>query len=165
MSSSPPKDDPARARAYAFVLLKFRPRTEHELRQRLARKRFGSRVIEQTVSWLRERRFIDDETFARSWVESRVRLPYGLRRIRSELTLKGISPRHIAGALERIKADYREDEVIRELAQRKLRSLRDLEPRIARQRLYAYLVRRGFSPESVTDTVSLLLHDDSRSDT
>jgi len=146
----------ARARAYAFLLLKFRPRSCAELAERLKKKKFDQAVIEQTVSFLRAKRFIDDEAFARAWAESRVRKPLGLARIRQELFKKGISRDITASVLSDVGARFPESEAIRELARRKFEKSKDADARAAARRIGASLIRRGFSPDAVWDIVSEL---------
>jgi len=141
------------ARAYAFLLLKFRLRSEKELALRLRQKKFSEKVIQDTLSFLKDKQFIDDRLFAKGWVSSRLKRPFGLRRIRQELVLKGLGKEVIAEALERIKGDYSESEVIRQLAEQRFSKLKNIEPQKAKARVYAYLIRRGFSPEITSDIV------------
>jgi len=144
------------ARAYAFLLLKFRLRSEKELAFRLRQKKFSEEVIQDTVSFLKDRQFIDDRLFAKGWVASRLKRPFGLRRIKQELTLKGLDKEVIAEALERVKGDYSESEVIRQLAAQRFSKLKNIEPQKAKARVYAYLMRRGFSSEIASDIVKEL---------
>lgn len=145
-----------KARAYAFLLLKFRPRSEKELAERLGRKKFDAAVIKETVTFLKEKRFIDDREFARAWIQSRLKKPFGLRRIRQELKRKGIADSVVTGQMQEIKKDYREQELVSVLAQERLKRLGAIEPQKARQRIYAYLLRRGFSPDVVIEVLHSL---------
>ena len=81
----------SRAIGYALRLLKFRPRSEYELRRRLKQKGFPEEGIRQTLDFLQECQLLDDREFARMWAESRAKRPLGLRRIKQELKAKGIS--------------------------------------------------------------------------
>lgn len=150
------KDLLQKARNYAFLLLKFRLRSENELRLRLKKKKFAEAVIEETISFLRQRSFLDDGLFAKSWIQSRIKRPFGLRRIREELRIKGLDKEVINKALQEVEKDYSEEEVVQEIAQERLGRLSGIEPHKAKRRLYAYLLRRGFSPEVVMDTINQL---------
>jgi len=141
------------ARAYAFLLLKFRLRSENELVFRLRQKKFSEKVIQDTVSFLKNKQFIDDRLFAKGWVSSRLKRPFGLRRIRQELALKGLDKEVIEEALQRAKEHYSESEVISQLAEQRFSKLKNIEPQKAKARVYAYLMRRGFSPEITSDIV------------
>ncbi len=57
--------DLSRARADALRLLKLRPRSERELKQRLGLKGFTPPVIDAVLKELREKGLVDDALFAR----------------------------------------------------------------------------------------------------
>ena len=145
-----------KARAYAFLLLKFRPRSEKELYERLKKKNFGEGVTKNTISFLKEKKFIDDEDFARAWIDWRLKRPLGLRRIEQELRQKGIDKEIIRAQIEVSRKDYREEDIVLKLAQERLGKLKDLQQKKAKQRILSYLLRRGFSTEIVIDTLNQL---------
>lgn len=145
-----------KAREYAFLLLKFRLRSEKELAQRLRQKGFSEEICLQTVKFLKEREFIDDRVFARRWIAGRLKRPFGLRRIRQELLQKGLDREIIAQAFSGAKEDYDEPVVVRHLAAERLLRLKGVEPVKARQRIYAYLMRRGFSPDLINNEINRL---------
>ncbi|MDD5166937.1 MAG: RecX family transcriptional regulator, partial [Candidatus Omnitrophica bacterium] len=60
-----------KARAYAFLLLKYRLRSEKELGERLEGKKFDEATVKETLAFLKENDFIDDKVFARAWIDSR----------------------------------------------------------------------------------------------
>ncbi len=145
-----------KAKEYAFLLLKFRLRSEKELFLRLKKKGFQEGIIEQTLIFLKEKSFIDDNLFAKSWIESRLKRPFGLRRIKQELKLKGLNKEIIDTKIEEAKKNYIEEDCVRRIAQDKFDKLKGIEPFSAKRRLYAFLLRRGFSPEIVIDVVNQL---------
>ena len=142
-----------KSKNYAFLLLKFRLRSENEIRQRLKKKKFTTDVIESTVSFLKDKRFIDDNYFAKTWVESRIKRPLGIRRLSTELRIKGIDKSIIDTQINEIKKNYSEEGLVREIAINRLSKLKDIDPQKAKKRVYAYLLRRGFSPEIVIDVL------------
>lgn len=151
------RTDPyARAQEYAFLLLKYRPRSCAELIARLKRKKFEQAVIDRTLSFLREKKFVDDEVFARAWAESRVKKPLGAARIRQELARKGVGRETIESVLSDIRAQYPEREAIRALAQKRFEKAKTTDIRALQRSIGAALIRRGFSPDEVWDTVSEL---------
>src|SRR5690606_16109539 len=78
-----------KAREAAFNLLSYRARSEAELRQRLRRKEFPDDVVEACVADLVEKGYVDDASFAASFVRDRVRgKPRGSRRLVQELRAK-----------------------------------------------------------------------------
>jgi len=145
--------NPEKARAYAFLLLKFRLRSEKELAQRLKQKGFSEELCQDTVNFLKDKQFIDDCVFAKGWVASRLKRPFGLRRIRQELIQKGLGKEIIEETFAQAKEDYDEGSIVRQLAEQRFSRLKGVEPLKAKARVYAYLMRRGFSPEITSDIV------------
>src|SRR5688572_32725272 len=119
---------------------------------------------------------LDDEAFARTWVESRDRArPRGERAIREELRLKGIDRETVdlvlgerrdraisAGEAGGGDDDGRAPSADRTAAERLLaknaRALaRVADPRQRRQRAYALLARHGFDPETCREVAASIL--------
>ena len=147
-------NSPEKAKEYAFLLLKFRLRSEKELLGRLKQKGFSEESSQDTVNFLKDKQFIDDRVFARGWVASRLKRPFGLRRIRQELARKGLDKQVIEEALIQAKEEYDEAGIVRQLAEQRFSKLKGIEPLKAKQRVYAYLMRRGFSPDLIGDVVN-----------
>jgi len=145
-----------KARNYAFLLLKFRLRSEEEIYKRLKKKKFGELIVKETVLFLKEKNFINDELFAREWIQSRLKKPLGLLRIKAELKLKGIDNQIIDKQLKKAKEAFMEAEVVRKIAEEKFKKLKGVEINKAKQRIYGYLFRRGFSPPTIMDAVRQL---------
>lgn len=150
------KESASAARAYAFLLLKYRQRSEKEISDRLRKKKYSEEIIKQTIDFLREKKFIDDAVFARAWIKERLARAIGPRRLSQELRLKGIDKQVIESNLSEAKEYYSETETIRGLAERRFNALKDLDPRAAKRRVYAFLLRRGFTPDAVIDTIDQL---------
>jgi len=146
----------SKARDYAFLLLKFRLRSEDELYQRLRKKKFSEEASRSVVAFLKEKKFLDDAEFARLWISSRIKKPLGLRRLKFELKLKGVDKGIIEAQARKACRDYNEGEVANTLARTKMNTLKDLEPLKAKRRVFAFLMRRGFSAEAAGDALSRL---------
>jgi len=141
-------DDQQRALEAAFRLLTRRPRSEREIRDRLERHGFAPPVIDAVIAKLEAWRYVDDEEFARYWVEQReANRPRGRRLLEQELWQKGIDREIVRATLDEANLD--ETAAALELARAKLPSYRRLEPAVARRRLGAFLQRKGFSYETV----------------
>lgn len=141
------------------MLLKFRPRSEKEITRRLKEKKFDEQAIKETIGFLKERGFIDDQSFARAWIESRVRKPLGLIRLRQELMIKGVDKKIIDAEIEAAEEDYIEPEIVKKIARERFKKLKGVQAQKARNRLYAYLLRRGYSSEIVIDALNKLNYD------
>jgi regulatory protein len=143
-----------KAKDYAFLLLKFRLRSENEIRQRLKKKKFDADIIETTLFFLKDKGFIDDNYFAKTWIESRIKKPLGIRRLKAELNIKGINKAIIDTQIDEIKKSYSEEDIVGGIAKDRLNKLKGIDPQKAKKRVYAYLLRRGFSPEVVIDILN-----------
>lgn len=143
-----------KALQYAFRLLKYRPRAEYELRQRLKMRGFTQSIIEDTIVSLKKRGLIDDFEFARIWVESRIKKPLGVVRLRQELKIKGIDSHLIEQVIEGISSKYSEEQIIRDILERRWEKLKHIEPQKAKRRLFLYLLRRGFSSNKIQEAIN-----------
>jgi regulatory protein len=150
-----------KAKAYAFLLLKFRLRSEQEIRGRMKQKKFPPEAIGATIDFLKQKKFLDDEAFTRAWVDSRLKRSLGLRRVKNELKLKGVKASVIEQSVDAVKETYSEDEAVADLIRRKLQTMKGLDIQKAKQRIYAFLIRRGFSPDVIVDNFNTILKDES----
>ncbi len=135
-------DEAQRALDAAFAFLAYRPRSAHEVETRLRQKGYSAAAIAAVRARLDRLGLVDDAAFARYWVEQRRAFsPRGRAALRAELRARGVAPAAIAGALasaeDEATAAYRAD-------QARLRALAGLDRATFRQRLGAYLQRRGF---------------------
>ena len=147
------KDQHARALDAALRFLGARPRSEREIRDRLARHEFDPLVVDRVIERLRQLRLVDDAEFAAYWVEQRANhRPRGARLLKQELRQKGLSQDVVAEALP---SDDDQDGAYR-AAQRKAVSLRAFDERTFKQRLGAFLQRRGYGYETVKPVVTRL---------
>lgn len=129
--------------------LKYRPRTENEIVKKLREKGFAEDLIQQTIEYFKKIGSINDRQFTAIWIQSRLKKPVGIRRIRLELKEKGIGDDIITNALAQTTDDYCEHAAVVDLAKRRIRQYRHLNALTAKRRLYAYLIRRGFSSDAV----------------
>jgi regulatory protein len=153
-------DERQQARDAALRLLAYRPRSEEELRSRLARRGLPPGVVQETMEHLREQGLVDDTAFARYWVEARQQSsPRGRLLLRRELLAKGIAA-ETAGEAVAVVAD---EEVAHRAAAKKARSLRNLDYATFRRRLGQFLLRRGFPYETARALVDELWRESQQS--
>lgn len=144
-------DDPAIVLEAALRFLEPRERSIGEVRRRLSRVGYRDELVEGAIARLVELGMLDDQAFARTWIESRDRArPRGERALRFELARKGID-RQTADATIAERAAERPDadaEAAARLLARNARALdRVGDPRARQQRAYALLARNGFDPD------------------
>jgi len=144
-----------RSLEYALV----RPRSQREMRDYLYRKTRDTRtktgdikkgvtveLTERVFNRLEEKGYLNDEKFARFWVENRnVRKGSSLRKLQTELMAKGVDRTTIEtvmGDTERSDGDE-----LRKIILKKARRYDD------EQKLMAYLVRQGFRYDDVKEAL------------
>lgn len=149
-----------KAKNNAYSLLRSRPRSEFELRQRLKIKGYSSEIVEAIVCDLKRLGEIDDAKFARLWVESRMHQnPMGDIVLRRELQEKGISDGIIEATLADKSEHYDEFKVASSMAEERFRQYAKLDKKKALKRLYDFLIRRGFAFDTVQKIVGEIVHD------
>ncbi len=126
----------------ALRFLEPRPRSTAEVKQHLRKKGAAPEAIDAAVARLTEAGLLDDAAFARYWVENREEFrPRAGRALRFELKRKGLDAEAIAQAVEGVD----EDESAYRAGLPRARRWSDLEYREFRDKLGAFLVRRGFA--------------------
>jgi regulatory protein len=147
----------------AVRFLGTRPRTRWELERRLRKAAATDEVIAGTLDRLAGMGYVDDMAFARWWAEQRDRhAPRGRRMVEAELRQHGV-PRDVleelrgnelaAPALDGEVLPATESERARVALDRHLRGRAIPHEPGARQRLGAFLIRRGFDPDTVRATL------------
>lgn len=137
----------ARERAFqqAMLFLSYRVRSEKEIRQNLLKHEIPEEVIGQTLERLRESGLVNDNQFARAWVENRNTFrPRSRRALTMELRQKGLDDETVQTAVSNVD----ENALAYESANKRAGRLKSLEWGEFRRKLSEYLARRGF-PYSV----------------
>lgn len=146
-----------KAKDYCFKLFKYRFRSERETRDRLKRKRFSPEIIENVIIYFKGLGLINDLLFTKSWIEARLKRPYGLKRIIYELKNKGISEKIIEEEIQEIRKSYSEYDIVKRIAEEKFKGLNlRIDPDKIKRRIYSFLLRRGFSPEVIYEVLNQL---------
>jgi regulatory protein len=142
----------------ALRLLEARPRSVAEIRDRLRRKEFGDEAITAATGRLAELGMLDDDAFARFWVENRQAFrPRGAGALRDELRRKGVD-RAVVETLLRDEA-LTGDEAGRAMmiargALRKYAATQDR--KTFQRRMGGYLQRRGFGFDIIGPIIDTL---------
>jgi len=148
----------------AAAFLAVRPRSISETTRRLRRLGYPDQLVEQVVGQLVELKYLDDEAFARAWVESRDRArPRGELALRRELAQKGIAREFVDQVLAERQEAHTDGETdmaaaLRLLERRRSSLERELEPGKRRQKAYALLARNGFDPDVCRSAATAWLH-------
>lgn len=139
-----------KARFYALKVSNLRPRSVEELKEKLRDKGFTQEVIDGVISEFAKKGVLNDSKFSKLWVESRMASnPKGASVLKQELKSKGVEDKTIESVLQAANKEYDEYKTVKELAEKRMFALRDLDKKTAKRRLFGYLKRRGFSFETI----------------
>src|SRR5262245_43771008 len=99
-------DEIGRATESALGLLARRPRSVREIRDRLRQKGYGPATIDRAIEKLEGWNYVDDNEFARYWVENRsTHKPRGHRLLEQELRQKGVDRELVKEAIAEAEID------------------------------------------------------------
>lgn len=156
MRQSPKILSPAEALAKAESLC---VRAEHctfEIRQKLSRWKIPPEDCEKIIESLIRDRFIDDERFARSYVNDKIRFSrWGERKIEMELLKRRIPRALITQILKEYDKSVIESN-LKLVLEAKARTLDDPYTFEGRTRLFRYAVSRGYYPAAVAEVIKSL---------
>ncbi len=172
----------------SLKFLSYRPRSEKEVRNKLKtliKRHSGEQsefridsgvanapendraetVIEKIISKLKKQNFINDEEFAKGWIENRIRFkPRSLRLIKLELKQKGISEEIIHNSLLRQgfggQAEFiiqNDLEQAKRLVEKRLSRYKGLDRRKIYEKLGRYLASKGFDWNTVKKSIDEVL--------
>ena len=141
--------------ARSLRYLSYRPRSVHEVKtslpkaaksKSLAHENIDNAMIESVLARLQEQKFLDDNEFAKWWIDQRNRVkPTGERLLKMELKQKGIDAEIVD---EQIKGDKEkmsnEISPLEALIQRRIGRYKGLPEKEVYQKLGQFLMRRGF---------------------
>lgn len=138
----------------AVYYLTFKARTEKELRDKLLEKGYGLKDIDAAIDKLSGYGYIDDESYALSYIRSR-KGKMGSRLIALKLSQKGISRDIIESNLS--MEDFDEYSDIKKVLSARYSDLTDL---TTRRKAQGYLARRGYSYGDIANAINSLVKEE-----
>jgi len=140
----------SKIRERAFKILRHRERSSRELKERLLRIGFDEMLVEEVIKEFVDDKTIDDERFARAFVNDYTKLkPKGNRFIFRELLKRGISRETITSLV-----NARNEKVLIEaFINKKLTHLNQKVPE-ERRKLIRRLLHHGFSIDNIYDVLN-----------
>jgi regulatory protein len=144
------QDERSQAFERALRFLSYRPRSQAEVERYLRDKAIPEDVITDVIARLEQAKYLDDEEFARFWLDSRERFrPRSQRALRYELRQKGVSDEIIAQVLEKMDDEASAWRAV----EGRLSRWMNLPGDEFRQKVVGYLSRRGFDYSTISLTV------------
>ena len=142
-----------RAKQKAMALLQSMDRTKSELKERLVKQEFPEEIADQAVRYVESFGYVDDRRYAESFILSR-KGRKSRREIYAELSGKKIDGEIVDEMMERCYEESDSGEALRHLLRKK-----HYDPSRAsveeKQKLYAYLARKGFSYGEIKKALNL----------
>jgi regulatory protein len=137
----------------ALNFLSYRPRSIDEVCRKLKERKYSQQAIEKVLERLQQAGLLDDEAFARYWIENREQFgPRSIRALRQELRQKGVPDSVIATALDGLD----EEEAAYRAASHQARHFASLDRQAFRKKIGDFLTRRGFSYDVSRDVTNRL---------
>jgi len=144
----------------AMRLLNYRMRTQKELGQRLAEKKFDGETVSRVIQKLLSLGLISDSRFAEAYVASKIASkPVGKRELERKLREKGLSKAAASEAIAEVGNEESQLELALLAAERKMHSLKRFEERKKKEKLVAFLARRGFEWSTIKAVVTKIFRD------
>lgn len=144
-----------RAKQKAMKLLMRTDYSEHGMRKRLKRDLYPEQAIEDTITFLYEYHYLDDDRYTEHYIRTKGDA-YGYTELKQRLIMQGVDLDTIQRVYAAMGLD--EDGVLREQMKRKLSGKQTLSEK-ERNRWIAYFMRRGFCYHSITKYMRALTMD------
>jgi len=151
------EDERQLAKTQALRYLAVRDHSENELAVKLKQKGFSTATSQWVLAELKRLHFLNDAAFAELFARNRLaQRPCGRRQLEYELRQKGIAVALLNVTLDQVYSDTSEESLARQLARKKLSTLKGQSHLTIRKKLADFLLRRGFEWELVNQVLSEL---------
>ena len=154
-------NDEYEVRTSAFRYLSGRSHSSFELKNKLKKKGYDSSVIDKVLNDLKEKKYLDDFSFAENFVRNRIeRRKEGVMKITSELFKKGISREIITEVTKGINDNPKNFENAFALAKSKYEKLlkrNETDKRKIKGKLFNFLKGRGFTTDTIFEAVEKVI--------
>ncbi len=140
------------AKNIAIKYLSFKARTEYQVTQKLLQDEFSEDVIQNVIVFLKKYNYINDATFCQNFIENKMNIKgYGSLKISFELKKLGIKEHIFKDYLYKYSLLYEKQKAISLINQKFTNhDISNIDYK-EKQKLYAYLARRGFCYEIIND--------------
>ncbi len=142
----------AKARAYCAR----QERCQQEVRDKLYAWGSHKPEVEQIISQLIGEGFLNESRFAEHYAVSKNRQKgWGRKKIEQSMRMKGVSDQCIKLGLKAIDGEELND-VLQRAIEKKLERSKETDPRIKKQKVIQYFLRKGFSYDEIHHAIGKL---------
>lgn len=141
---------PKRAKLRSMNLLQSREYTEKQLKDKLLQGGYPEQIAEEALEYVKSYHYIDDDRYAATYIEYHAESK-SRQRIIQDLMRKGISKECIERQwqnAEELGVSVNEEKMILEILEKKNYVDKEADMK-ERQKMYAFLLRKGFSCEKI----------------
>lgn len=146
-----------RAKLRAMHLLNVMARTEEQLRQKLMQNGYPKEAVEAAISYVKSFGYINDEVYVRNFIECRCGKK-SRREIEALLVQKGLNGPMADRILEEVYEEQSDLSAIEEIVRKKRWNLEDADDK-EKQKMYAYLMRKGFRYNDIRQVLQISTND------
>jgi regulatory protein len=154
------EDNCIKCKGSALRIIERTYKTEKQIRDKLSEKEYDEKVINKTLEFLKQYKFVDDERFLEAYIKDKLK-SQGKNKIKYALINKGISEELIERKLINIDKSSEQDRALK-LAEKKLEVLmkNESDARKIYKKLGDYLVRNGYNLDIVQDILNNLVKEE-----
>jgi len=154
------EDDYLKCKSAALKIIDRSYKTEKEIWGKLLKKDFDIETINRIISFLKEYNFLSDIDYAKMYIKDKSK-SQGKNKIKYNLLKKGLNDTLIEQEISKINSEE-EEETAYYLANKKYNILikREKDNYKLSQKLYRFLVTRGYSYEIASKVIKKLLNQD-----
>lgn len=141
-----------KAKNKAVKYISYQPRTEKEVTEKLKECEYSNDIIFRVIETMKKYNYINDKEYAKNFLTSKLNLKgYGIFKISFDLKQKGISDDIINDIIE--NTELNENKRALEVLEKKLRG-KKISDYKEKQKLYNFLLRRGFSYDVIKEAIN-----------
>jgi len=154
------EDDYLKCKSTALKIIEKAYKTEKEIMEKLLKKDFDLETVNRTISFLKEYNFLDDKNYAKMYINDKSKTQ-GKNKIKHDLLRKGLSNNIIEEIISKLDS-AKEEEIAYNLANKKYNLLvkREKDKYKLSQKLYRFLVTKGYSYDIAVKVTKKLLNQD-----
>jgi regulatory protein len=148
------------AKQIAYKFATYKPRTEYEVYLKLE-KEFRDDVIKKAIIFLQKHNILDDDNYIKMYCKEKFNLKgWSYFRLRSELQKRGIDKQSFHNNYRTLFSDNEVLQKGEQIAQKKMKTIKDSNPYIVRSKLKNHLIRYGYNENFITQILDALLKSD-----
>lgn len=142
-----------RAKLRTMHLLNDMFRTEDQLRQKLRQNGYPEDVTDEAIAYVKSFGYINDEAYIRNFVESR-KDKKSRKELYALLSQKGVKGESVDRILDEIYEEHSDRKAIYEILRKKRWNPENADDK-EKQKMYGYLVRKGFRYEDIRQVIQV----------